>query len=63
LDDGLSALYGKEGRPPGGTDERLGRLTYMRAFSVSPEEAVRRGEELKERIRRVLGSANLKSAE
>jgi geranylgeranyl pyrophosphate synthase len=54
LDDGLSALYGKEGRPAD-SDQRLGRLTYMRAFGVSAEEAVRRGHELKEKIAKILG--------
>lgn len=56
LDDGLSALYGKDGRPPeGSSDERLNRLTYMRAFGVTPEEAVKRGNELKQKIAPVLG--------
>jgi geranylgeranyl pyrophosphate synthase len=54
LDDGLSALYGKEGRPAD-SDQRLGRLTYMRAFGVTAEEAVRRGHELKEKIAKILG--------
>jgi geranylgeranyl pyrophosphate synthase len=54
LDDGLSALYGKDGRPAD-SDQRLGRLTYMRAFGVSAEEAVRRGRELKEKIAKILG--------
>jgi geranylgeranyl pyrophosphate synthase len=54
LDDGLSALYGKEGRPAD-SDQRLGRLTYMRAFGVSAEEAVRRGREWKEKVKKILG--------
>jgi len=54
LDDGLSALYGKDGRAEN-SDEKLGRLTYMRAFGVSPEEAVRRGRELKSKIAPILG--------
>jgi len=54
LDDGLSALYGKEGRPAD-SDQRLGRLTYMRAFGVTAEEAVRRGRELKAKIAPILG--------
>ena len=60
LDDGRSAIWGKEGRPPGGSDERLGRLTYMRAFGVSPEEAIRRGEALKARAREILGRGGWK---
>jgi geranylgeranyl pyrophosphate synthase len=56
LDDGLSALYGKDGRPPeNSSDERLGRLTYMRAFGVTPQEAVSRGPELKKKIAPILG--------
>lgn len=56
LDDGLSALYGKDGRPPeDSSDERLNRLTYMRAFGVTPEEAVKRGKELKQKIAPILG--------
>lgn len=56
LDDGLSALYGKDGRPQeSSSDERLGRLTYMRAYGVSPGEAVRRGRELKAKIAPILG--------
>ncbi len=54
LDDGLSALYGKDGRVEN-SDEKLGRLTYMRAHGVSAEEAVRRGRELKTTIARTLG--------
>jgi len=54
LDDGLSALYGKDGRAEN-SDEKLGRLTYMRAFGVSAEKAVRRGRELKESIAPILG--------
>lgn len=54
LDDGLSAIYGKDGRPDN-SDERLGRLTYMRAFGVNPEEAVLCGRELKKRIAPILG--------
>lgn len=56
LDDGLSALYGKDGRPPeDSSDERLNRLTYMRAFGVTPEEAIKRGRELKNQIAPILG--------
>jgi len=56
LDDGLSALYGKDGRPvEDSSDIRLDRLTYMRAFGVSPEEAVRRGRELKSKVAPILG--------
>jgi len=54
LDDGLSALYGKDGRVEN-SDEKLGRLTYMRAHDVSAEEAVRRGRELKTTIAPILG--------
>jgi len=54
LDDGLSALYGKDGRTEN-SDEKLGRLTYMRAHDVSAEEAVRRGRELKTTIAPILG--------
>jgi len=54
LDDGLSALHGKDGRAEN-SDEKLGRLTYMRAHGVSAEEAVRRGRELKTKIAPVLG--------
>jgi geranylgeranyl pyrophosphate synthase len=54
LDDGLSALYGKDGRAEN-SDEKLGRLTYMRAHGVSAEEAVRRGRELKITIAPILG--------
>ena len=54
LDDGFSALYGKDGRVEN-SDEKLGRLTYMRAFGVSAEEAVRRGRELKSKIAPILG--------
>jgi geranylgeranyl pyrophosphate synthase len=54
LDDGLSALHGKDGRIEN-SDEKLGRLTYMRAFGVSAEEAVRRGQELKEKVKKILG--------
>jgi len=54
LDDGLSALYGKDGRTEN-SDERLGRLTYMKAFKVSAQEAVRKGRELKKRIAPFLG--------
>lgn len=53
LDDGLSALHGKDGRTEN-SDEKLGRLTYMRAYGVSAEEAVRRGRELKTRIASIL---------
>jgi geranylgeranyl pyrophosphate synthase len=54
LDDGLSALHGKDGRTEN-SDEKLGRLTYMRALGVSAEEAVRRGRELKTIIAPSLG--------
>jgi len=54
LDDGLSALKGKDGRLEN-SDEKLGRLTYMRAHGVSAEEAVRRGRELKQKIAPKLG--------
>lgn len=54
LDDGLGALYGKDGRVEN-SDEKLGRLTYMRAYGVSAEEAVRRGRELKTQITPILG--------
>lgn len=59
LDDGLSALYGKDGRTEN-SDEKLGRLTYMRAHGVSAEEAVRRGRELKTQIAPVLGKEEKK---
>jgi hypothetical protein len=54
LDDGLSTLYGKDGRTDN-SDERLGRLTYMRAFGVSPEEAVQKGRMIKAQIAPILG--------
>jgi geranylgeranyl pyrophosphate synthase len=54
LDDGLSAIHGKDGRPDN-SDERLGRLTYMRAYGVSPEEAVKQGRMIKAQIAPVLG--------
>jgi len=54
LDDGLSALHEKDGRAEN-SDEKLGRLTYMRAHGVSAEEAVRRGRELKTKIAPILG--------
>jgi len=55
LDDGLSAIYGKDGRSAqDSSDIRLNRLTYMRAFGVSPEETVQRGKALKEKILKVL---------
>jgi geranylgeranyl pyrophosphate synthase len=54
LDDGLSALYSKDGRVEN-SDEKLDRLTYMRAYGVSAEEAVRRGRELKNKIAPILG--------
>lgn len=54
LDDGLSAIHGKDGRPDN-SDERLGRLTYMRAFGVRPEEAVQKGRTIKAQIAPALG--------
>ncbi len=54
LDDGLSALHGKDGRVEN-SDEKLDRLTYMRAYGVSAEEAIRRGRELKTKIAPILG--------
>jgi len=54
LDDGLGAFYGKDGRTEN-SDEKLGRLTYMRAFGVSAEEAIKRGRELKNKIAPILG--------
>lgn len=54
LDDGLSTLYGKDGRTEN-SDEKLDRLTYMRAHGVSAEETVRRGRELKKQIAPILG--------
>jgi len=54
IDDGLSALHEKDGRAEN-SDEKLGRLTYMRAHGVSAEEAVRRGRELKQKIAPILG--------
>jgi len=59
LDDGLSALYGKDGRAEN-SDEKLGRLTYMRAHGVSAKEAVRRGRELKTTIAPILGKEEKK---
>lgn len=53
LDDGLSAIYGKDGRVEN-SDEKLGRLTYMRAFSVSAEKTVKKGRELKAKIAPIL---------
>lgn len=54
LDDGLSAIHGKDGRLDN-SDERLGRLTYMRAYGVSAEEAVQEGRKIKAQIASVLG--------
>jgi geranylgeranyl pyrophosphate synthase len=54
LDDGLSALYGKDGRKDN-SDERLGRLTYMKAFGVSPKKTIALGKKLKKRIAPILG--------
>jgi len=59
LDDGLSALYGKDGRVEN-SDEKLGRLTYMRAHGVSAKEAVCRGRELKTTIAPILGKEEKK---
>lgn len=61
LDDGLSALHGKDGRAEN-SDEILGRLTYMRAHGVSAEEAVRRGRELKTKIVPILGRKEVKGS-
>ena len=54
LDDGLSALHGKDGRL-WNSDERLGRLTYMRAFGVSAADAVAEGRRIKNSIAPMLG--------
>ncbi len=60
LDDGLSALYGKDGRVEN-SDEKLSRLTYMRAFGVPAGEAVKRGKEMKTRIKTILEEGNEKN--
>lgn len=52
LDDARSALYGKDGRL--NSDERLGRLTFMRAFECSPEIAEKVGELLKALVKKIL---------
>jgi len=54
LDDGLSALYGKDGRKEN-SDERLGRLTYMKAFGIGPKKTVQLGRKLKKKIAPILG--------
>jgi len=54
LDDGLSVLCGKDNRRTD-SDEKLGRLTYMRAFGVTPKAAVAKGKELKTKIAPILG--------
>lgn len=54
LDDSRSALYGKDGRTEN-SDERLGRLTFMRAFGCSAEVAEKVGEVLKNLVRTILG--------
>lgn len=54
LDDGLSALHGKDGRKDN-SDERLGRLTYMKAFGVSPKRTVQLGRKMKKKIAPILG--------
>jgi len=54
LDDSLSVLYGKDGRISN-SDERLGRLTYMRAFGTTPEKTVVLGRKLKSEIAPILG--------
>ncbi len=54
LDDGLSALHGKDGRP-WNSDEALGRLTYMRAFGVSAADAVAEGKRIKQLLAPILG--------
>jgi len=54
LDDGLSAIYGKDGRPDN-SDERLGRLTYMRAYGVSRKKRCRKEERSRRRLRQCLG--------
>lgn len=54
LDDGLSALHGKDGRS-WNSDEALGRLTYMRAFGVLAADAVAEGQRIKNSIAPILG--------
>lgn len=54
LDDGLSALHGKDGRP-WNSDQKLGRLTYMRAFGVSAADAVAEGRRIKTSIAPIMG--------
>jgi cytidylate kinase len=54
LDDGLSALHGKDGRKDN-SDERLGRLTYMRAFGISPKKTIQLGRKMKKKIAPILG--------
>ncbi len=54
LDDGLSALYGKDGRKDN-SDERLSRLTYMRTFGITPKKTISLGRKLKKEIAPILG--------
>lgn len=53
LDDSRSALYGKDGRPEN-SDEKLGRLTFMKAFGCSSETAEKLGEVVKILARTIL---------
>lgn len=53
LDDSRSALYGKDGRPEN-SDERLGRLTFMRAFALSSKAAEAAGIALKSLARMII---------
>jgi geranylgeranyl pyrophosphate synthase len=54
LDDSLSALQPKDGREVN-SDEKLGRLTYMRAFEITAGEAVKVGQSLKAMVKIQLG--------
>lgn len=54
LDDALEALAEQKSEKPN-SDTRLRRLTYMRAFGVSPEEAEAHGRALKQKTTELLG--------
>ncbi|MEN2982467.1 MAG: hypothetical protein ABDH20_08005, partial [Thermus sp.] len=61
LDDALEAIEGKPGRERR-SDEAMGRLTFMRAYGVSPEKALEMGRALKagteERLGRAYGTGS-----
>lgn len=53
LDDALSAIHGKDSRTDN-SDIRLGRLTFMVAFEVSPQAAEAEGRRLKGLVKTIL---------